>query len=323
LTEVRNPGFTKLSLINPNPEAVVATIELVGSNGSILGSSDRTVPAKGTLVGALSPDVFPSLDPSPSDYVRVRSNPGIIASQLTGKAGAYIEFLQGQDTAAGATSLYSPQYAVGGEWRSTISLVNLDSLAGTVTLRLIGENGSQLGTTRTLPIGANGKLLIDDQNFFGVQGSTGSPGLTQGYVEITGSGMRMTGSVVFGDPGQNSYSTALPLVSEFGNSLIFAHVASSDIWYTGLAIVNPGQGDASATLAVLNPDGSTAMSKTEVIPAKRRVSGLLTQFFPTLEGQERTSGCIRLSVDKPVAAFALFGTNNGAVLSAIPAQAAP
>jgi hypothetical protein len=74
---------------------------------------------------------------------------------------------------------------------------------------------------------------------------------------------------------------------------------------------------------VHNADGTEAMSKTETIPAKRRVSGLLTQFFPALGGQGRESGYIRLSVDKPVAAFALFGTRNGTALSAIPAQAAP
>ena len=64
-------------------------------------------------------------------------------------------------------------------------------------------------------------------------------------------------------------------------------------------------------------------TKQETIPAKRRTSQLLTQYFADLTGQNIDSGYIKVTVDRPVAGFALFGTSSGSVLSAVPAQAVP
>ena len=62
---------------------------------------------------------------------------------------------------------------------------------------------------------------------------------------------------------------------------------------------------------------------TKTIPSHQRSSKLLTEIFPALVGQNQTSGYIRLTVDQPVASFALFGTNNLSALSAVPAQEIP
>jgi hypothetical protein len=62
---------------------------------------------------------------------------------------------------------------------------------------------------------------------------------------------------------------------------------------------------------------------TETIPAGGRRARLLTEWFPALAGQNRSSGYIRLSSDRPVASFALFGTTSLSVLAAIPAQPVP
>jgi len=49
----------------------------------------------------------------------------------------------------------------------------------------------------------------------------------------------------------------------------------------------------------------------------------LSQYFPDLEGQDIASGYIRVTADKGVASFALFGTRTLSVLSAIPPQVVP
>jgi hypothetical protein len=180
----------------------------------------------------------------------------------------------------------------------------------------MAENGGQIGATRELPIVRNGKIHIDDRNFFGPAGA----GLVQGYVEVNGGGLKLAGSVVFGDPARSSFSTSLPLVSELRQSLLFGHIASNQTWYTGLAILNPNLAAASAGIAVYGDNGNLIGSKTVPIPPNGRTSGVLTEYFPELKDQNRTSGYIRIQVDRPVAAFALFGTGEGSVLSAIPAQ---
>ena len=53
--------------------------------------------------------------------------------EYLGKSEQYGEGLNGQDGNGGATILYSPQYATGGGYRTALSIVNLESVAGTVT----------------------------------------------------------------------------------------------------------------------------------------------------------------------------------------------
>jgi hypothetical protein len=237
-----------------------------------------------------------------------------------GDALRYVAALNGQDATAGATTLYCPQYAVGGPWRSALSVVNLDPIAGLVSFRFIPEDPSQTGATEVVPIPAYGKIYIDDPSFFRFL-SVGRPGLvTQGYVEITSDGIRLAGSVVFGDVERTAFSSALPLVSTLERTLIFSHIASDDTYFTGLAIVNPNEADTLAAVSLYGADGKLEASATQLIPAKGRVSRLLTEYFPALAGQNRASGYIRVSADKGVASFALFGTHRLSVLSAIPAQ---
>ena len=316
LSEVEPGGYTQLSIINPQADPVTVTIDLVDQARGVVSVS-RTIAGKGTLKEDVSA-LFPGVTLQGSAYVRLRSRAPVFASQMLGKRSQYLEYLAAQDPAKGGQVLYSPQYAVGSAWRTTMSVINLDGAAGTLTLRLMDKNGAQIGVTQNVPIASNGKVWIDDQAFFGRV----SPGaIVEGYVEISGGGLHLTGSVVFGDPGKSAYATALPLVSELHSSLVFSHVASDSIWYTGLAIINPNADAAVATIEVYNANATReGGAATLNIPARGRTIGLLTDYFPALASQSRTSGYIKVTVSKPVAAFASFGTNNASVLSAIPAQ---
>ena len=167
--------------------------------------------------------------------------------------------------------------------------------------------------------GKNGKVYIADQMFF--TGADENP--IQGYVQITSDGVRLTGSVVFGDRNKEAFATALPLVTEPESIMIFSHIASDATYFTGLAILNPDDSQVTATIDLYRSDGTLEASTVEVIPAKRRISRLVTEYFPELIGVDRSSGYIRVTADGGVASFALFGTHDLSVLSAIPAQRAP
>jgi hypothetical protein len=237
---------------------------------------------------------------------------------MLGKPAQYLEGLNGQDATGGSTRLYSPQYVVGGGWRSTLSVVNLDSRPGSVTFRLVGDNGAQIGNRNAVPVAANGKIHISDQSFFASAGQD----LIQGYVEIT-SDVRLTGSVVFGDPDRSTFAAALPLTATLEDSAVFGQVASDQTYFTGIAVLNPGTIDATVTLDVYRADGTLEATGSLQIPARQRVSRLLPQVVPGLVGQNRSSGYIRMTSNVPVSAFALFGTSNLSVLSAVPAQSVP
>jgi hypothetical protein len=319
LPEIEDQGFTRLSIANTSADAMSLVLDHVKSDGTADSSVTRIVPPNGALAADAFNDLFTGLTPSASDYIRVTAGAGAQPFETIGKPGQDMAMLAGLDCNGTGGTLYSPQYVVGGPWRSTLSIINLDSAPGTVTLTFFAEDGTQIGATRQLQISAQGKLRIDDQAFFAAAGDN----VLQGYLEIVGGGIRLTGSVTFGDAQGLSFTAALPLVSTLTSSLVFSQVASNDTYFTGIALVNPGDSDATATVDVYSSEGGVPRNTRQVlIPARQRFSGVLTQFFPEVAGVDLHSGYIRITVDKGVASFALFGTNNLSVLSAIPPQTA-
>jgi hypothetical protein len=314
--EIDAAGFTQIQVVNPNIERANVTLELMDAGGNVRSSISRDVAANGVLRESLA-ILFPGVAPRSTDYLRGSSTRPVSPLEIFGSSGRYIAALNGRDRLGGATVLYAPQYAVGGrDWATSMSIVNLDSTAGTVTFRLVGDDGSQVGS-RTLAIEPRSKLFIDDQKFFFDPGNS----LATGYVQITGSGIKLAGSVVFGDPAHAVFLSALPLVAGSARTMYVSQVASDDMYYTGMAILNPGNTDANLVLELFDKAGVLVTSAQERIPSLRRKSQLLTQYFPGLREQQVRGGYIRITSDTGLTAFALYGTRQA--LSAVPVQVVP
>jgi hypothetical protein len=312
--EIEPTGFTELDVANPTKESTLLTFELIGSDGvRKLSPLTRTVNASGSLVEFVQ-DMFSKASPNSSDYLRVTSAASAVPLEFFGKSKQYVKALKGQDISDGSTILYSPQYAVGGQgWITEISVINLDPSPGSLTFKLVGDNGQSIGVMRTLPIAGKGKIHITDPNFF-LEVTT----VTSGYVEIKSDGIRITGSVVFGDPDKNTYSSALPLVSTFPRSLVFSQIASNDDYYTGLVLLNPNDSSVTATISVFRKDGALIVSKQELLPGKSRECRLITEYFPSLMRKDIGGGYVKITSDQGpgIGAFLLIGT--GGALSSMP-----
>ena len=313
--EIQTDGYNKISIINNNSEKADVTIELMNGNGTVRSSVEHMIKKNGALTADLFDDLFVDIEPNAGNYVRVSSTIGVQSLLVMRQKSGDISTLVGQDITTGDTTLYSPQYAIGGPWRTTLSVINLDSVTGMVMFRLVGEDGIQIGSTRAIAIPANGKLYIDDPRFF----VTSNPEVVvTGYVEIASDGIRLAGSTVFGDINRQTSCSALELISSLQNSVVFSHVASNDMYYTGIAILNPNTTGAVVTMELYAADGRLLRRKNEFIGAKQRICRVLTQYFTLLEGASQTDGYVRLTSGTPFASFALFGTKTYSVLSAIP-----
>jgi hypothetical protein len=311
--EIEDRGFTQFHVANPDSVAADVRFELFQSDGKPRSEGVlRKVNPNGTVAESFS-DLFPGVTPDAYDYIRATSTRGVVPFEYLGKTDQYVEGLNGQDANTGATTLYSPQYVVGGGYQTMLSLVNLESLPRMVTLELIADDGALLGSQKVVPIPARGKVRISDQKAFLDSGNS----LVQGYVRITSNGPKLSGSVVFGDPERKKFSSSLPLVSNLLSSVVFDQIASNNTFFTGVAILNPNESEVTATIDVFDRNGKLVRTKTEPIGAKRRVSKLITQYLKDLAGKNISSGYIKVTVDKGVASFALFGTLDLSVLSAI------
>ncbi|MFH1574762.1 MAG: fibronectin type III domain-containing protein, partial [Acidobacteriota bacterium] len=316
--EVQDQGFTDFRIANPNDSPARIDFHLTARDGSVRSTASRDVSGNGILAETAA-GLFPDHEPSASDYVIAFATRGVVPFELLGRRGRFLKGLSGQDALSGATTVYSPQYATGGPWLSALSIINLNPIADNLTLRLIGDDGAQIGATRLVPIGPLGKVHIQDPNFFGAVGAE----MVQGYVQISSVAARLVGSVTFGDPAGERFATSLPLISEMRTDMVFSQVASDDTYFTGIALLNRDAESALARIELYSADGSLVAARTEVIPAKRRISRLLTQYFPEIGNQKRSSGYVRVTADRGLAGFALFGTHNLTVLSAVPAQEVP
>jgi hypothetical protein len=235
-----------------------------------------------------------------------------------GKKPKYVYALNGQDAGVESTVLYAPQYIAGAGYRTTLSIVNLDGVAGTVTLRLIGDDGLQIGETRSEEIQGKGKVRITDQNYFVERGEKA----ISGYVEVRSRGVRLVGDVVFGDPEKEAFASSLPLVSELLKEMVFGHVVTNDTYWTGMVLLNPGLEEAGVTINLYDRMGNLVKWKYERVPAGHRTIGLLTGYFPGLMEEGFQQGYMKVTSDHGVAGFALFG-NGLRFLSAIPPQVVP
>jgi hypothetical protein len=135
---------------------------------------------------------------------------------------------------------------------------------------------------------------------------------------ITSNGVKLAGSVSFGDAGGNSFASALPLVADLQQQVILSHVASDSTWYTGIAMVNPNAGQVQSTIEVFDAGGMLIGHQDLVLEARQSKSQLLTQYIPALATSQLGSGYVKLTADRPIASYAVYGSRNG--LSAVPPQ---
>ena len=317
--EIEDEGFNDLRVANPCPLPTDLAFQLLQSDGKLRTTPvTRRINARGVLAGSFT-DLFPGVSPVGSDYLLVAATRGVVPFQLLGKSEAFVHALNGQDYTGGSTTLYCPQYVIGGaDWRTTLSVVNLDSKAGSITFRFFSDAGVQQGATKMMAVSPRGKLFVTDQTFFLDAGDT----LTQGYLVITAD-VRMSGSVIFGDPARSRFSAALPLVSNLLTDIVYGQLASNDTYFMGVAVLNPGGTALTATIEVYDASGTLQFTVDVAVPAGERRSQLLTQYIPAMVGQDFSSGYVRVRLNRVGASFSLYGTNVLDVLAAVTAQAAP
>ncbi len=317
LPEVEHEGFTQVHVANPDESSTLVTLDLVAGDGSVQATAARSLAPNGAIVEALS-SLYPGTEVFSSDmHVRGSADNPVVAFEYLGKVGEFVEGVNGQDVTKGTKIIYSPQYVVGGPWRSTVTVINFTNVDATLLFRFIGDDGNTLGT-RIMGLDKGGKVFIDAQDFLVVPDPEN---LIQGYLEITSDTAEIGGSVVFGDPNRTTFAAVLPLVATLTTNAVFSQVASNGTFFTGLAVLNPTMTASSFLLEVFDSSGNLIQSTTVQLGGKERTSRLLTEYLPNLPSM--SAGYFRITSATGLLSFALFGTTNLSVLSAVPAQQVP
>lgn len=304
---------SRINLANPNDQPATVTFELRASYGAALASASLSLEPKAALAESVA-SLFADVPLEAGSYIMAVADVGVVALELDANAARDVAGISALDADAGAATLYAPHYAAGGTSRSTVSIVNLDDVDGKLTLQLVGNDGAQLGPTRVVNITANGKAFIDDQSFFNAEEN--NP--LEGHLIIRSNGIRIAGSITFGDIREGGALTALPLAGRLGGLMRFDQVSLSENVDTSLALANPTAVDAVAEVELYRADGTLEARATLLVPARHRVYETLPVYFPDLEGQTRNGGYIRVIADNEITGFVAISTRDGKRLSALP-----
>jgi hypothetical protein len=301
----------EVSLVNPGMSPVDYTVSYISDAGIPQGSLQGIIPSRGRNI-------------IHSDVIRPKGTSG---GYLSGSSGGVvplevfgtINWIAVHDAteanpAALALTQYAPQFVAGGGYLSTLDLINLEANPTPLTLTWFGDGGQKLGQTVMITLPAGGATHLTGAATFGL----GDEVLTQGYVRIQSSSGRFTGAVGFTDRRQLAFGTALNLVSSSLTDSYFSQVAQDSQYYTGIAAINPGTGTAAVTVTVHDSSGRQVASGATQIAPGGRFSKLLSELVGTMPPMSR--GYFQVSSTEPLVSFALFGTSDGSVLSAIPAQ---
>ena len=174
--------------------------------------------------------------------------------------------------------------ADGGQWTTTFTLVNLDTIPAPYTLSFYADDGSPL----TLGIAGIGAVSVTSAvlpvNGSTVLETTGGPGLRQGwaYLDTTQS---VGAQAIFKShvAGRADYEAAVPI--DQGSTSLLIAFDNSGGYFTGVAIANSDQiFAANVTVTFRNPQGAQIGSGTLALPPSGHTSLLLNQSYPSTAG---------------------------------------
>lgn len=320
-------GSTEVNIINPTTTSALLTLTLFRP-GLDPVSPDSQPTLAGHAVLRLSPRDFFNVESVPAgSYLEVTSSTNI---------GGF-EFIRvpGQDllgmNAAPATDvqqiLYFPQMAVRGPWTTTLGIVNYSNESVIATISAFTPDGvlysgSQLqgDNPKSVGLGPNGALYRDVEQLFGFTGDE----TILGWLKVEATSTSLNGFISYGLEKSGATGGSLAAVTSQATALtqgLFSHVATASGYFTGVALLNPGQIANPYRVAAFKIDGSLVGTFDGVLRPGQRISQVINEFVPDSLGQ--TGGFILVRSTQPIYMTSLFGTSNGKVLANIPPQPSP
>ncbi len=265
-------------LVNPSSTATTAMISQLGTEISqpldIPARSRRTTPLSGP--------------------VRITSPVPIAAVEHFGSAEDL--GIGNAVPAVPQTEIQFPHAAVGGGYRSWVTLANLTELSRTATVTFDGATGS-------VQVAANGTSRFSLGEVLGLSATV----LRTGAVQLTTSSIFGSQAFLVGviDIETDSSLVTLGGISA-ATEVLFPHVAHGNGFFTGVAIA-AGSSATTVKIDVFPASSGTPKSATITVPANGQIARVISELVP--EVVEQSGGYIRLTSDQPIWAWEIYGTH--------------
>ncbi len=318
------PVSTLLSLSNPSPDEVTATIQLYlpvvpqDPSGMPLAArlydeTSRTIAAHGFMLESVG-ELFAT--EVTEGYVRVvASGSGLVGFELVQGAESADFLALNPALPDGPRTLYSAQLAYGPSLDTSIKLVNTSAFERHATPRAVRGGGLPDLAADEVQLAPGGAVELRASELFSGQAAGGAFFTASLVIDSDGPGV--VGDVAFGSFWSLRIGAALPLQIEPTRSALFGHVASlPGQLFTGFALFNPGAEAGLVTLTIFRADGNPVGEATIPVGAGERVSRTVAEMIPDLS--ELAGGYVTVVATVPLVAQELFGDFGLTLQSAVP-----
>ena len=128
----------------------------------------------------------------------------------------------------------------------------------------------------------------------------------------------MTGIVVYAELTNHGVAVT-PSSAAPSTNLVLSHIADIRPWWTGLALLNPGNVDAQVSVFAITPGGTLIGSATVTVPAGQKIARLLSEWVPQTQTRTSDGGFVFVRSTVPLYGIELFFTRDLRFLANVPA----
>jgi hypothetical protein len=308
---------TQIVLANPNSGSNAAniTVELYNGAGQRLGATSVALTAHQSTRFRLA-SITPNL---PADYVsaRITSAVSVVASAVVNRSGT-IMFVEGQPIDQPSALRVVPHFLTIAGYVPTLVLSNPNNSTVQVTVTLFGANGGAVDpslsgpSTATFSIPPNGLVSKGVTDILGRVFFT--PLSIDGWMRIDTQNVALDGVVVL-DQGQSL--TAEPLSAVAQSRMVYSEVFENQPAGTGLVLVNPTAGAATADVYLVKQDGATRAHNTVTVPAASKFAQDLRVVLPNVVNQDGDY-LVVVSPTTPLYSVSMIYSTTGFVAGLLP-----
>ena len=306
---------TELNIVNPGSASIQLELTLIGAANPVAKALDLVARGAARLDVAT---FFGVNEVSPGAYVIVNAPADIVGFEFIRRQGADLQGLNARSAEEFLNTLYFAQMAVLGPFEAELGLVNYSSQSVIVVVTAHKPDGSLFVEATqqnpvTLALEPGGSDNRDLQSLFGFQGDA----VLEGWLEVTANTEAINGQLTYRVVDSGA-AAAVAVAPQGSKAAIFAHVATTLGFFTGVAALNAAALPATVEIAVLDSEGAFLGGFTAVLNPGTRISELITDLVP--EAADLAGGFIWLRSNVPLFLSALFGSVQGDVLANVPAQ---
>ncbi len=301
LAPEQDPAASRMPRVFSLGSPASVTVTFRNKDGGMLVSRSIDIPPNGNSDLALPLEQAASAE--------IQSSAGVSARlEVSGAGDPWT--IEARPVPAGKTS-YQPHLEWNGLFRTRLLLLNPSGSQLVVTLRLRTDAGTQAAPDYRLTMPGYSTTDRTIEDIFAFPDS--SPGA--GWLEAEADGGAVVATALAFDPRSGATAATTMLAAGAGNYSMPFFVEDAQ-YYTGLAMLNPGDASVSITMSAFDPTGALISRLPILLESGHAKTLLVSQWISSLPAE--STGQITILANNPVSLLAYFGTGDGAALAALP-----